>query len=154
MTERILNDAPPASTPGVRKRMSAQRKRDTSCEMRLRRALHRAGYRFRVQLPVPGASRRTIDIAFTRAKVAIFVDGCFWHGCPSHGHSPNTNAEWWNRKISRNRDRDTDTDQLLENAGWHVIRVWEHEDVSTSFTAVESALRTQDARPRSCTAKV
>jgi len=94
--------------------------------------------RYRVQLPVPGNRRRKIDIAFTRARVAIFVDGCFWHGCPEHGTRPATNREWWDWKLERNQDRDKDTDRLLADQGWRVIRVWEHED------PVDAAARIRD----------
>ena len=83
---------------------------------------------YRLQVPVPGNRRRKIDIAFVGAQVAVFVDGCFWHGCPVHGTRPRANADWWRWKIERNQTRDRDTDGLLSEAGWEVIRVWEHED--------------------------
>ncbi|WP_353508751.1 very short patch repair endonuclease [Intrasporangium sp.] len=118
---------PPASTEHVRRRFSAQKRQDTAAELRLRRALHAAGLRYRVGLPVPGAPRRTMDIAFTKAKVAVQVDGCFWHGCPEHGVRPKSNAEWWRQKLMRNTIRDRETDEVLESAGWRVIRIWEHE---------------------------
>ncbi|WP_157413079.1 very short patch repair endonuclease [Aeromicrobium sp. Root236] len=107
--------------------MSKLARRDTAPELALRSTLHAAGLRYRVQLPVPGNRRRRIDVAFTRAKVAVFVDGCFWHGCPLHGTRPATNSEWWDWKIKRNRDRDVDTNRLLAEHGWEVVRVWEHE---------------------------
>jgi DNA mismatch endonuclease, patch repair protein len=108
-------------------RMRRQRERDTLPEIVVRRHLHRAGLRFRVAVPVPGRSRRSIDIAFTRLRIAVFVDGCFWHRCPAHGTSPRTNGEWWNAKLERNVERDLDTNSALVAAGWRVIRVWEHE---------------------------
>lgn len=98
------------------------------------------GLRFRVELPVPGKRRRTIDIAFTRVKVAVFVDGCFWHGCPVHGVTPKNNADWWLRKITSNRARDEDTNRLLEELGWTVLRFWEHDEVSASALAVRRAV--------------
>ncbi|MBD9699191.1 very short patch repair endonuclease [Flavimobilis sp. GY10621] len=112
--------------------MSAARRRDTAPELALRRALHARGLRYRVTYPVPGNRRRTIDVAFTRAKVAVFVDGCFWHGCPEHGTQPHANAGWWATKLAANAARDRDTDRLLTDAGWTVVRVWEHEDPDTA----------------------
>lgn len=108
--------------------MSGLRRRDNEAELALRRLLHAAGYRYRVTYPVPGRSRRTIDIAFTRHKVAVFIDGCFWHGCPEHGTRPTSNAEWWSTKLAANRARDADTTEHLETHGWLVLRVWEHEE--------------------------
>lgn len=121
---------PPRSSPGgsLSRKMSTLARRDTLPELALRRELHRRGMRFRVQLKVPGNNRRTIDIALTRARLAVYVDGCFWHGCPEHHHRPRTNAEWWDWKIGRNRERDRSTDADLLSAGWDVLRVWEHED--------------------------
>lgn len=121
----------PAPRPSVAAsaRMQRQRTRDTSPEVDLRRILHRTGLRFRVHYPVPGNRRRTIDIAFTRLRIAIFVDGCFWHGCPDHGTWPRTNAQWWKSKIEANRERDSNTSEALGRLGWIVMRVWEHEPV-------------------------
>jgi DNA mismatch endonuclease, patch repair protein len=100
--------------------------------MAVRRLLHARGLRYRVCTKVPGAARRTIDIAFTKAKIAVFVDGCFWHGCPEHGLVPAANRDWWTEKLERNRVRDAETTALLEASGWTVLRFWEHlpaEDV-------------------------
>lgn len=121
--------------------MSRLARRHTKPEIALRRELHRRGLRFRVQLPVPGNRRRTIDIAFTRVKLAVFVDGCFWHGCPQHGIEPSTNSQWWRWKLTRNKERDADTAKLLEEAGWTVMRLWEHEDVGAAAAAVENRWR-------------
>lgn len=112
----------------VSQRYAAVARRDTAPELALRRALWHAGLRYRVQYKVPGLPRRKIDIAFTRQKVAVQVDGCFWHGCPEHGTVPGRNTEWWRWKIQRNQDRDRDTDARLAELGWSVIHVWEHED--------------------------
>ncbi|MFW5473148.1 very short patch repair endonuclease [Knoellia sp. CPCC 206450] len=120
--------------------MSALARRDTRPEMELRRALHARGYRYRVQSPVPGLPRRRIDIAFPRRKVAIFVDGCFWHGCPDHCRIPSTNREWWEWKIARTQSRDADTDRHLAGLGWTVVRAWEHEVIEESVRAVKGAL--------------
>ncbi|MFC6421943.1 very short patch repair endonuclease [Ornithinimicrobium tianjinense] len=138
---------PGASSPGVSARMSVAARRDTAPEVALRRALHAQGRRFRVVYPVPGNRRRTIDIAFTRAKVAVFVDGCFWHGCPEHGTQPRANSGWWAAKLAANRARDEDTDRLLREAGWRVIRVWEHEDVATALARVQETLGGVPRRP-------
>jgi|GEM_PF-1039311 len=108
--------------------MSVQRRSGTAPELALRRALFALGLRYRVgTAPVPGL-RRKADIVFGRAKVAVFVDGCFWHGCPQHGERRHeVNGWYWLDKIERNRRRDRDTDNLLAAAGWQVLRVWEHE---------------------------
>ena len=120
--------------------MSTFPRRNTAPEVELRRELHRRGLRYRLQVPVPGARRRTIDVAFTRQRVAVLVDGCFWHGCPDHGVKPTQNAEWWRWKLGRTESRDRDTDRLLAEAGWTVVRVWEHEDPVTAADRVCQAL--------------
>jgi DNA mismatch endonuclease (patch repair protein) len=107
--------------------MLANRSKNTKPEMQLRSALHARGLRFRVTMrPVPSLNR-TADIVFTRARVAVFVDGCFWHGCTSHYVAPRANADYWRDKITRNQARDEDTANRLRAAGWLVIRVWEHD---------------------------
>lgn len=108
--------------------MIAQRTKDTAPEVALRHLLHADGYRYRVNYKVPGMARRTIDVAFPGRRVAVFVDGCFWHGCPIHGVPPKHNAQWWADKIGRNRARDLETTAHLEALGWTVVRVWEHVD--------------------------
>ena len=128
------------SSVGVSARMRRQRRKDTGPEIQLRRALHRLGYRFRVNYPVPERRRRTIDIAFTRAKVAVFVNGCFWHACPEHGSWPQANSVWWREKLTKNSARDTDTDECLEAAGWTVVRVWEHSSLNEAVEQVLAAL--------------
>ena len=115
-------------------------RRDTAPEVGLRRALWRAGYRYRVQYKVPGLPRRKVDIAFTRKKVAVQVDGCFWHGCPDHGSVPGRNSEWWQWKIARNQARDQDTDDRLAALGWSVIHVWEHEEVTEAVARIVARL--------------
>ncbi|WP_106982647.1 very short patch repair endonuclease [Streptomyces megasporus] len=116
------------TTAETRSRMSRQRSRDTEVELALRRVLHASGLRYRVhRRPVKGV-RREADIVFGPARVAVFVDGCFWHGCPEHATWPRNNAEFWRRKIEGNRARDLDTDTRLAEAGWASVRVWEHED--------------------------
>ena len=105
--------------------MAAVRRKDTSPELILRRALHGCGLRFRLETPfgLPGSP----DIRFSVARVAVFVDGCFWHGCPEHGSQPKTNTAFWAAKITRNRQRDAAVDAALEGLGWSVARVWEHD---------------------------
>jgi DNA mismatch endonuclease (patch repair protein) len=85
--------------------------------------------------------RRRADLLFARARVAVFIDGCFWHGCPEHGTWPRANAAWWREKIDSNRRRDADTDRRLEEAGWLVVRVWEHDDPVDAAGAIEEAVR-------------
>lgn len=94
----------------------------------MRRLLHAQGLRYRVdRSPLQGIRRRA-DLVFTRARVVVYVDGCFWHGCPVHGTWPKANAAWWREKIQTNRQRDADTDEELRRHGWTVVRLWEHED--------------------------
>lgn len=114
--------------------MQANRSRDTGPEIQLRSALHRAGLRFRKHFRIPG-TRTSCDVAFPKQRVAVFLDGCFWHDCPVHGHVPKTNAEYWGRKLERNRARDEATNALLISLGWVPVRVWEHE--TPFITAVE-----------------
>lgn len=121
---------------GVSDRMRRQRSRDTQPEVALRRSLFAMGKRYRVHYPVPGMPRRAIDIAFTRAKIAVFVDGCFWHSCPDHATRPASNANWWATKLERNKQRDSETDEHLRSLGWTVVRVWEHEPVADAATRV------------------
>ena len=129
------------SSPIVSAQMSRFPRRDTAPEVALRRLLHAKGMRYRVNFPVPGLRRRTIDIAFTRAKIAVFVDGCYWHGCPAHGRLPHANSAWWSEKLRRNRHRDAQTTAHLNSIGWLVLRAWEHEDPHEVARHVEEALR-------------
>ncbi|MET9548710.1 very short patch repair endonuclease [Streptomyces sp. NPDC006627] len=121
--------------------MSKQRSRDTKPEMAVRRLLHSAGLRFRLQRRIPGMSRSTIDIAFPGPRVAVFIDGCFWHGCPEHATFPKTNPEFWREKIDKNALRDTRTTAHLESLGWTVLRFWEHETPEQVAVQVAAALR-------------
>ncbi|MER6248107.1 very short patch repair endonuclease [Streptomyces griseorubiginosus] len=107
--------------------MSRQLSKNTTAELAVRRLLHAAGLRYRVEYPVPGMARRRIDVAFPGAKLAILIDGCFWHGCPEHATHPKANAEWWRQKLERNMARDIETTEHLRAAGWEVLRFWEHE---------------------------
>lgn len=121
--------------------MSRQARRDTAIERALRSELHRRGLRYRVhQRPLAGL-RREADLVFRRAKVAVFVDGCFWHGCPAHGTWPASNSSFWRSKIEGNASRDRGTDDALALAGWLAMRVWEHESVESAADRVEAAVR-------------
>ncbi len=131
------------------RRMRGVKKRDNGPEMAVRRLLHAAGLRYRVAWPVPGQRRRTIDIAFTRARLAVYIDGCFWHGCPLHATSPKANAAWWAEKISTNQTRDADVTSQLEDMGWTVLRFWEHEMPDDVASAVIGRLRSRVGTSRS-----
>ena len=128
-----------ASSAGVRRSMQANRGRDTKPELRLRKELHALGLRYRVAArPLPQI-RRTADVVFTRARIAVFIDGCFWHGCPTHHTVAKTNAEFWAAKIEGNMRRDRETDALLEDKDWLVIRIWEHEALDTAVATIHRA---------------
>lgn len=142
----VIPSPPPASNAGVRAVMVGNRKRDTRPERALRSALHARGLRYRTDLKIgEGRSAPRPDVAFTRAKVAVFIDGCFWHGCPEHGTSPRTNSDYWSAKIARNRERDDENARALRDAGWVVIRVWEHDDIEESADMVESVVVSRTA---------
>lgn len=132
----------PGVTPERRRIMAANRRRDTAPELQLRSSLHERGLRFRVDLPIAVPGRRPIrpDVVFTRARVAVFLDGCFWHGCPEHGSAPKTNRAYWQPKIARNRERDDQADRLLTESGWVVVRIWEHESLEQATSLVIKAL--------------
>lgn len=128
--------------------MQLQPRRDTEPEMALRRVLHRRGLRYKLDASiVPGTRRRRVDIVFPGPKVAVFVDGCFWHSCPQHSPSiPTTNGWYWADKLQRNELRDRDTDARLAEAGWKVIRVWEHEPPEKSASVIERQVRKRQGR--------
>jgi DNA mismatch endonuclease (patch repair protein) len=126
--------------------MSATRGRDNLRELAVRSALHRHGFRFRIHLKLLKGLQRTADIAFPSFKIAIFLDGCFWHGCPIHGTWPKNNAKWWRDKILANRERDHDTDRKLKANGWSVVRIWEHEDADVVVKRLVHLLKARDAR--------
>lgn len=131
---------PTAESAIVSAQMRAQRVTDTEAELAVRRALHSAGLRYRKHYPVPGRPRRSIDIAFPGKRIAIFIDGCFWHGCGIHGSVPKSNRAWWQAKLDENRRRDRDTTEVLVEQGWTVLRFWEHDAPSDVAAAVASAL--------------
>ena len=140
--------------------MSRQASRDTLPELLLRRRLHARGLRYTVHRRPVAEVRRTADIVFSRVRVAVFVDGCFWHGCPQHATAPKTNAVWWSTKLARNVERDRETDALLTDAGWSVVRVWEHESPEDAAARVQAVVeasrrsRSGDASTGSSTGRV
>jgi DNA mismatch endonuclease (patch repair protein) len=123
--------------------MLACGQRDTAPELALRAALFRLGFRYRVDRPPLTGLRRKADVLFLRLKIAVFVDGCFWHGCPEHATWPKANGDYWRRKILRNGERDSDTDRRLAEAGWLSVRVWEHEDPATAAARIAEIVRTR-----------
>lgn len=119
----------------------ANRRTDTKPEVRLRSELHRRGLRFRKDFPIQaGEVRVRPDIVFTRIKLAVFVDGCFWHSCPEHGSIPSRNREYWQPKLAANAERDRRVDAALEAAGWNRLRLWEHIDANDAACSVERTL--------------
>ena len=130
-------------TPQTTRRMRATGSRDTRPELAVRRELHRRGRRFRVDAPLPPPlQRRRADVLFPRHRLAVFVDGCFWHGCPEHGTAQNarSNPQFWVAKVHGNQARDADTTARLEELGYRVLRFWEHEDVASCCDSIERAL--------------
>lgn len=140
MSSRETEATPIPSSTAASMRMSKQRSRNTVPELLLRCALHSMGLRYRVHYRVPG-SRRSVDVAFPRARVAVFVDGCFWHRCPMHGSLPSANRDWWLAKLDRNVERDRLTNELLTQLGWRVLRFWEHDRVPDAAEQVEAVVR-------------
>jgi len=120
--------------------MTKVRQTGTKAEMALRKVLHRLGLRYRVNYQVLKRPRRVADLAFTKLKIAVFVDGCFWHGCPEHASWPKSNSEFWLQKIEANRARDADTDAKLKEIGWTVIRIWEHECPEMAANAIKTII--------------
>lgn len=131
-----------ASNEQTRRSMKANRSRDTKPEMAVRRLLHAHGLRYRVDArPLPDLRRRA-DIVFTRLKIAVFIDGCFWHGCPEHSTTtPKSHPDYWQEKIARNRERDAETNRALADAGWVVLRYWEHEEAQEVAEAIETTVK-------------
>lgn len=143
--------SPRASSPSVRAVMQGNRGRDSAPEVGLRSALHRRGFRFRVNLKLgQGRSAPRPDIVFTRHKVCVFVDGCFWHSCPQHGTQPRTNVSYWEEKLERNRKRDARDTARLEADGWTVVRVWEHDCPEAAAHQLEQALTARAAKVVAC----
>ncbi|MEV6372536.1 very short patch repair endonuclease [Micromonospora musae] len=148
--------APPAPAPGswaksraIRLSMQGNKGRDTEPELQLRSILFQNGLRYRVNTRPLNKLRRTADVVFPGAKVAVFVDGCYWHGCPEHYRPARENQQFWHNKIDGNKARDIETDQLLAEGGWKSIRVWEHEEPQTAALRVITAVRASRVSPQS-----
>lgn len=134
-----------ASSPQVRATMRGNRSKNTAPERTLRSLLYQRGLRYRVDAqPIPGLRRRA-DVVFPRKRLAVFVDGCFWHGCPDHYRPSTKNTAFWERKLTVNRTRDAQTNEKFAAAGWTVIRVWEHEDMAAAAARIEAAVRRRSA---------
>ncbi|HEV7981007.1 very short patch repair endonuclease [Amycolatopsis sp.] len=138
-----------ASSPAVRASMRGNKGRDTKPEKYLRSLLHREGLRYRVSFKPLSNLRRTADIVFRRARLAIFIDGCYWHGCPEHYRPSKKNSDFWRKKIENNQRRDMETNSLLIEAGWTVIRLWEHEDLDLAAGRIVDLVRSRTLAPRS-----
>lgn len=150
LTRRVLSlgnghrvNYPTATGPRVTAVMRGNHKRDTSPELAVRSAVHAAGLRYRVHVPIRLGAKMVVrpDLVFPRQRVAVFVDGCFWHGCPQHGTSPRSNRAYWTAKITRNRERDKQTSRALRRQNWRVVRIWEHETPARAVTRVAAAVR-------------
>ena len=129
------------TTPGRSRNMAAIRRSDTKPELLVRSALHRLGYRFRKDhVVVVDGVRTRPDIAFTRWRVAVFIDGCFWHSCPIHGRQPTKNTTYWNPKLQRNQERDRLQTEALVSGGWVVLRYWAHEDLAGVLESITAQL--------------
>ncbi len=127
-------------------RLARVRQKDTDVELALRKELHAKGLRYRLHVPLLTKPRRVADIVFSSAKVAVFVDGCFWHGCPEHASWPKSNAQFWREKIEADRARDADTDQRLQASGWQVVRVWAHESAPQAAKRIDEIIRFEGGR--------
>lgn len=142
-----LPTPPPASSRAARAVMIGNRRKDTRPERALRSALHRRGLRFRLDRKIgTGRSAPRPDVVFPSEKVAVFLDGCYWHGCAEHGTRPRTNSVYWDAKVARNRARDLRNTAALEGEGWTVIRIWEHELPEVAAARVEAVLSRLRAR--------
>lgn len=120
--------------------MLGNKARNTKPELAVRRVLHAAGFRYRVDLRPVLELRSRADIVFTKKKLAVYIDGCFWHGCPVHATIPKSNADYWVPKLKRNVERDRETTSKLESLGWVVLRFWEHEDVEEIVHSIRRSL--------------
>ncbi|WP_228373638.1 very short patch repair endonuclease [Demequina soli] len=130
-----------ASSPGVARSMHGNKMRDTKPELAVRHLVHASGLRYRVAAtPIKGV-RRTADLLFRPSRVAVFIDGCFWHSCPFHATSPRVNGDYWLPKLQRNRERDAETTATLTEAGWLVMRFWEHEDPAQVAATIVATVR-------------
>jgi DNA mismatch endonuclease (patch repair protein) len=139
---------PVPSSSDASRRMAKVRQKGTTAEMALRREIHRIGLRYRIDYEVLRKPRRVADVAFPGRKIAVFVDGCFWHGCPEHATWPKQNAEFWRQKIEANRERDADTTARLKAAGWTALRFWSHESPVEAAATIARAVAEADANEK------
>lgn len=131
-SESAERSRPAALSASVAEQMRRMPRKNTTPELRVRRVLHRLGYRYRLHPRLPGSP----DIVFTRVRLAVFIDGCFWHACPEHGVLPKNNREWWRVKLARNADRDREKDEALAQLGWQILHIWEHEDAAQAAARI------------------
>jgi DNA mismatch endonuclease (patch repair protein) len=143
-----MKDYPYPTSAAVTAQMKGNRRSDTRPEVALRAALHARGLRFRKDylVSIHGARATRIDVAFTGSRVAVFVDGCFWHGCPQHGRVPSANPQYWPEKIRRNRARDLLVSESLRQDRWTVVRLWEHVPMADAVETVVAVVAEADAR--------
>ena len=134
------------SSPDASHRMAKVRQKGTGAELALRQEVHRFGLRYRIDYEVLSKPRRKADMAFPSRKIAIFVDGCFWHGCPEHATWPKQNADFWREKIEANRRRDLDTSDRLRSLGWTVLRFWSHESPNQAARTIVRAVAKADKK--------
>lgn len=136
----MVPESPPASSAAVRKVMQANQS-GTKPELAVGSALHRRGLRYRKHVRPEPSLRCTADFVFRKARVAVFIDGCFWHGCPQHGRVPKDPTGYWGVKLRRNSERDRRNDEALTERGWAVLRFWEHDDPDAAAATVEACVR-------------
>jgi DNA mismatch endonuclease, patch repair protein len=148
MTKELPIPRVQSSSPETSRRMAKVRQKGTDAEIALRRELYRMGLRYRIDYEVMKKPRRVADVAFPGLRIAIFVDGCFWHGCPEHASWPKQNADFWRQKIEANRRRDADTSSRLRDLGWTVLGFWEHE--SPTYAAESVGRTVAMARSKIC----
>lgn len=144
--EGTLPEGSWASSTATRTSMLGNRRRDTTPELAVRRLLHAMGLRYRVDYSLPFDRRRKADVVFPRQRVAVFIDGCFWHGCPQHYIAPKAHGDYWRSKVEGNRHRDSQTTSLLEERGWQVLRFWEHDSAAATAATIADAVRTAAGR--------
>ncbi|MCY4638115.1 MAG: very short patch repair endonuclease [Acidobacteria bacterium] len=141
-----VNRTPCPSSASVSRRMHNTPRRDTPLEMQVRTRLHRRGLRFRVDRTIPGVTRSRPDLVFPKERIAVFLDGCFWHSCPQHGTTPHANRQWWVEKLRSNFERDRRHDHELTAAGWLTLRFWEHEEPAAVVDTIEQHVRSRRVR--------
>lgn len=148
-SEIRIPPAPAASSPSARRVMQANRSQDTRPEKAIRSALHRRGLRFRKHAAPLSGLRCRADLVFPTEQIAVFIDGCFWHGCPDHSTQPRTNRKYWTAKIERNMQRDQLNDETLRLAGWESLRIWEHERPIDAVERIERVVKARRERDNS-----